>query len=136
MAFGKSLVICSAFDGQLLTEAGEPVSGVTLKRSWKWGWKDETGLDEAVSGADGRFRFETVTRSSFTASLLPHEPSMSQEIIAELEEGDKRMWFSGKLNYDPDGELGRPLDMICYVDREPTSTRSYSGTCMERNEKD
>jgi hypothetical protein len=135
MAFGKTLVVCSGFEGQLLTEAGEPVSGITLKRTWTWGWKDETGTEETVSGADGRFRFDPVTRSSFTA-FLPHEPSMTQEIVAELPDGSKRIWFSGKLNYEADSELGRPMDMLCYVDRESTSTASFSGTCVERSPND
>jgi len=132
MAFGKPLVLCSEFLGQLVSDSGQPVAGIRLTRTWKWAWTGDSGTDTTESAADGRFRFPEVTGRSFFASVMPHEPSITQEIIAERDGGPLSIWFTGKLNYDRNGELGRPLDMLCHLDREPQSTRQYSGTCEER----
>jgi len=132
MAFGKPLVLCSEFTGQLVSESGQPVAGVRLTRTWKWAWNGDTGRDVTESGTDGRFHFPEVTGRSLFASVMPHEPSITQEIIAERVNGPLSIWFTGKLNYERNGELGRPLDMICHIDREPQSSRLYSGTCEER----
>jgi len=132
MAFGKPLVLCSEFVGQLVTQGGQPVAGIRLIRTWNWAWKAESGTDVTESAADGTFRFPEVTGRSLFASLMPHEPSITQEIVAEREGGPVSIWFTGKLNYERNGELGRPLDMICHLDRDPQSTRLYSGICEER----
>jgi hypothetical protein len=132
MAFGKSFVLCSEFVGQLVSESGQPVSGVRLERTWEWAWNGESGTDVAESAADGRFRFPEVTGRSLFASLMPHEPSITQQIIARRPNGPLTIWYSGKLNYDRNGELGRPLDMICHIDREPQPSRWFEGVCEER----
>lgn len=49
MAFGKNLILCSPFKGTVITEGGNPATGVELERKWVWGWNDQSGTDRSVS---------------------------------------------------------------------------------------
>ena len=131
MAFGKSLVICPPFTGQLVRESGESVPNARVIRRWTWAWKDAAETDETVADGDGRFSFEEVRRSSFTASIMPHEPSMTEKIFVVIDGEERLLWATGKITYDPDPT--RPVDMLCYVDREPAYGDTSSGTCEARS---
>ncbi|OMH39446.1 hypothetical protein BGP75_03485 [Motiliproteus sp. MSK22-1] len=129
---GKTFVLCSPFAGTAITGDGEPAAGVEVERQWTWGWNDESGSDRTVTDAQGRFSFPVVEGSSFTASFLPHEPHVSQRIIAHTKNGDVEIWFAAKRSYELNSEMdGRPTKVICNLDREPSDAGLYWGTCVE-----
>lgn len=131
MAFGGSLVLASALEGRLLDgEGGRPVSGVTIKRNWSWAWTNREGSDETVTDSEGRFRFQEVVGRSLTAKFVPHEPSVRQEITAELPGGSLTLLSLQKSNYETNGELGgQPLRIACRTDLEPDASGFFWGTC-------
>lgn len=131
MALGKTYVLASAAEGRLVSgEDGAPVPGVTIRRSWTWGWTGRSGTDETVTDAEGRFRFGEVTGRSLTAGVVPHEPGVRQEYTALLPEGTLTILSLQKSNYDRDGELdGRPMRMRCRTDLEPDAGGLFWGTC-------
>ncbi len=131
MAFGKSLVICPPFTGQLVSEGGAAVPGARVIRRWTWAWKETGETNETVADDNGHFRFDEVRRSSLSAMFLPHEPSMTEKIFVVIDGEERLLWATGKTNYDPDP--ARPVDMLCYVDREPTYGNTSSGTCEARS---
>lgn len=131
MAFGTTLVLASELEGRLLDgEDGRPVSGVTITRTWSWAWTSRDGLDQTVTDAEGRFRFEEVLGRSLTAKFIPHEPGVRQELTAELPGGNLTLLSLQKSNYDEHGELGgRPLRIACRTDLEPDARGFFWGTC-------
>lgn len=131
MAFGKTLTLLSEFEGRLVTEGDQPAAGVRLTRHWKWAWTGDEGEDETVTGPDGRFRFPEVTGRSTMAGIVPHTPSITQEIKAHGPAGSVEIWYADKRNYKPDGELGRPIRAVCHLDREPSADGLFWGTCEE-----
>ncbi len=131
MAFGKELVLASEFRGQLVTDGGTPAPGIRITRSLNWGWGEEVIEDETETDAEGRFSFPKVTRRSLTAGILPHTPSIAQEMMAHGPSGAVNIWFADKANYKDQGELDRPIDVICHLDREPSADGLFWGTCEE-----
>lgn len=131
VAIGKTLVLTSAVEGRLVQDAsGKPASGVTVRRSWTWGWNGREGAEETVTDSEGRFRFGEVTGRSLTAGILPHEPGVRQEIAADLPGGALTLLSLQKSNYDRNGELnGRPLRIMCRADLEPDARGFFWGTC-------
>lgn len=142
MAFGKTLVLASDFDGKLLDEAGAPVPNVKVTRSWEWAWTSDTGSDSTVTDAEGRFAFGQVHGKSFTASFIPHQPVIHQEIKAETANGPVLIFSVDKQNYDANSEgFGRGLknpnlNMICRIDQEPGDAGPFWGTCIENTTND
>lgn len=133
MAFGKELVLASAFNGRLVISGGQPAGGIRITRSLNWGWGSEVITDETTTAGDGRFGFPKVTRRSLTAGIIPHTPSIAQEMIAHGPSGPVNIWFADKANYDDGGELGRPVSVVCHLDREPSADGLFWGTCVEEN---
>lgn len=135
MAFGKPIVLCSPFSGTAITQDGEPVPGVVIKRSWVWGWNDNSGLDETVTDANGKFSFPIVTGSSFVASFIPHQPDVKQVITANNGGTELKIWSASKTNYTLNSELdGRKVNVLCYLDKAPSDEGLYWGTCLEDSE--
>jgi hypothetical protein len=132
MGFGKEKVLCSQFNGVLLSSEGEPMRGVRIERVWTWSFTGESAKDEALSDDQGRFRFERVTRSSLFSSIVPHEPEIRQEIKAHAPNGAVVLWGHAKHNYDDNGELrGRPIKVVCGIEKAPPGEVLYYGTCVE-----
>lgn len=131
MAFGKSFVLSSSVEGRLFDGSdGNPVPDVTIRRSWTWAWTGRKGSEETITDAEGRFRFAEVSGRSLTAGLVPHEPNIRQEIIADLPEGPLTLLSLQKANYNSNGELGdRPLRLYCRTDLEPDARGFFWGTC-------
>lgn len=131
MAFGGSFVLASEVQGRLVEgEGGAPLAGVTIRRSWNWGWTGRSGTDETVTDNEGRFHFDEVTGRSLTAGIVPHEPSIRQEITAELATGPLTLLSLQKSNYDSNGELGgQPMHIACRSDLEPDARGFFWGTC-------
>lgn len=136
MAFGKTVVLCSPFNGKLINEAGEPQAGISITRDWEWGWNSKTGTDQTVTAADGTFSFPEVTGSSWSVGLLPHEPVINQKINADGPNGQVRLFSVNKHTYDADGELfgtnlkGPGINLVCRIDKEPSGDGPFWGTCV------
>lgn len=132
MKFGKEYVLCSRFKGKLVDDAGQPVAGVRIERTWRWTWTKESGSDHATTDKDGLFALPRVTGRSFSAGLFMHEPVVGQEITALGPDGSVVLWSYVKRDYDDNSELGgRPLDVICGLDQPPPGEVLYTGTCVE-----
>ena len=130
MAFGKQVVLFSAVSGKLIDAAGNPQAGVRIER--KWDWKGSPKSDETVTGEDGTFQFPEVNDRSIMASVLPHEPVIGQDMIAHGPNGPVNIWGHTKHSYDANTELdGRPLNLSCRIDKEPSDDGLYWGTCVE-----
>mgnify|MGYP002378442702 FL=1 len=111
------MVLFSAVQGRVLEE-GRPVSGATVEREYKWGWKDETGRDSTRTGPDGSFAMPAIERSSLLGSLLPHEPVVRQSLTIQHAGRSYEGWLYFKRNYRADGELdGKPLKLVCRLER-------------------
>ncbi|MCF6251721.1 MAG: hypothetical protein L3J75_10720 [Methylococcaceae bacterium] len=134
MAFGKTYILCSPFSGTAISKDGNPVSGVEIERKWVWAWNGKSGLDRTITDKHGKFNFPVVTSSSLTASLLPHEPDISQKITAKTSEGDLEIWYASKKTYELNSEMnGQPIKVLCRLDKKPSSEGLYWGTCIEDN---
>ena len=70
----------SAVKGVVL-DHGRPVEGAIIERSYKWSWKDQSGGDNTTTDARGAFSLPVIWGHSLSASLLPHEPLISQTIL-------------------------------------------------------
>lgn len=137
MALGKSLILASEFNGKLVDGNGEPQSGIKVARTWNWAWGDETGSDEATTGADGSFSFPEVTGSSWSAGIVPHSPSIRQEVKAEGPNGEVLLYSVNKSTYDRDSEntlddrlKGPGVNLVCRIDLEPSGDGPFWGTCQ------
>lgn len=123
------MVIFSAVRGQVLLN-GAPVVGATVVREFDWAWKSEKGRDTALTDGQGRFAMDTITRSSFLGSLLPHEPVVRQTITIEHAGKRYMAWATYKHDYDENGELdGKPINVTCRLDAEPQRRGEVFGLC-------
>lgn len=136
MALGQELVLCSEFEGRLVDRDGRAQLGVPVTRRWVWAWGEKSGEDRTETDAEGRFRFAEVRGTSWTASIVPHSPSVKQEVIAEAPSGPVLLYSIDKHNYDRDGELlGRGIDgpgirLTCRIDQEADGDGPFWGTCV------
>lgn len=111
-AMGR-MCMFSAVQG-VVTEHGRPVAGAVVERQFKWAWKGETGIDRAQTDGEGRFHFGAIWRGSLLGGLLPHEPSVEQEI--RIVQGDRSFvaWQFVRDSYQENGELfGQPIRLRC-----------------------
>lgn len=109
----------SAVQG-VVTEHGQPVAGAVVERRFSWAWKGETGTDRVQTDSKGHFQLEPVWRSSLLGGLLPHEPSVEQQIL--ILHGDRTFtaWQFDRDSYALDGELfGRLIRLRCELDDAP-----------------
>ena len=136
VAFGSSLVLCSPFNGTLVTSDGTPVPGVRVTRTWEWAWAGKTGEDSSVTAEDGTFSFDQVNGSSMTARFMPHSPDVRQEVTAETESGPVLLYSVSKRNYDLDSEIvdrgleGPGINLTCRSDVKPSGDGPFWGTCL------
>lgn len=136
MIFAKPLVLFSAIDGRV-TRAGQPVAGARIERSYLWHWKDRRSKDEALTDSLGRFHFDPVTDSSFTARLVPHEPLVQQTLVIRLDGQEYLAWKYSKHNYADGGRgPGRALHLACELDNpesyhlvDERAKLGYQGIC-------
>lgn len=133
MAFGKTVVLFSEFNGVLVDASNNPQPGVRIVRKWKW---KEPAQDETVTDKDGRFHLPRVTGTSLLASVLPVKAVITQDIIAHGPEGEVILWSAGKLSFEDNSEMdGRPLNFSCRIDKTPNHDGPYYGTCREITKK-
>lgn len=124
MAFGK-VSLFSEVEGVVLHN-GQPVTGASVERSYRWHWGDKQGTDNTTSDSDGTFKFPEITERSFTASIVPHEPVIEQKIMITVDGNSFKGWVYAKHNYDAQGELGgKPMRLVCEISLEPEYRETY-----------
>jgi hypothetical protein len=135
MAFGKTLVFCSALEGRLIESDGGPVAGVRVTRKWSDAYSGKAGSDATTTDDQGRFAFGEVTHSSLMAGIIPHSPSIVTTIEAELDGGAQVLLDLDKGNYDPNGEIRDParrqrgISITCRAGARESGDGWYWGTC-------
>lgn len=122
------MVLFSAVSGTVLS-GGQPVAGAIVEREYRWAWKPETGTDRTETNARGEFSLPAIARSSQMGSLLPHEPNVRQTILIKHNGQTYKAWMFDKGNYKSEGEIGRPIIMICRIDSEPSHRGDVFGIC-------
>ena len=119
VAFTKTLYLFSEVEGIVLRD-GEPVVGALVEQEYHWHWGNQRRSSTAVTDRNGRFHFPTITGSSFTAQLFPHEPVITQYLRIMFESQSYEGWFHSKHNYEEKGEFGEsPLRLQCDLKDEP-----------------
>jgi hypothetical protein len=109
-------------------DKGTPVTGAVVERQFEW--NNDMVSDSATIGADGGFSLPVVTRKpSFLDRLLPSEPMVKQTILITHGGKSHKAWVHFKRNYDDNGEIGRPIQMTCRLEREPERQGEVLGIC-------
>lgn len=128
MANTPPRVIFSQVKGTVL-EQGRAVLGAVIERQVEW--NDEKSTDRANTAADGSFVLPALTRkASLLDRLLPSEPMVKQTILILHEGKTYKAWYFFKRNYKDNGELdGRPIQMVCRLEREPAKHGEVFGIC-------
>lgn len=88
---------------------------------------DQPGWAVSLSRSDGQ---------QLSCVLSYARAGLTQTITVYGADRPVEIWNTDKHNYDRHGELGgRPIDVICYLDGEPSSKadRLFWGTCEEAN---
>lgn len=113
------MCLFSAVQG-VVTEGGKPVAGAVVERHFKWAWKNETGVDRTQTDAQGRFHFDAIRRSSLLGGLLPHQPSVEQQIRIEHAGKSYIAWQFLREDYEDQSELfGQPINLQCDLGAQP-----------------
>lgn len=127
-AMGK-MCLFSAVHGVVL-DHGQPVAGATIERSYKWAWNGKKGGDQTTTDAAGKFALPVIWGSSFTGSILPHEPFIDQTILIKHGGKSYDAWLLFKRSYRENSELdGRPIDLVCRLEAEPDRHGEVFGIC-------
>ena len=130
-AMGK-LCIFSAVEGIVLNQ-NKPVAGAVINRKFVWTWGKETGIDEAVTDANGEFRLPAIFRSSLLGSFLPHQPFIEQTLLIQHQGREYKAWMFDKMDYEENGELkGKPISLVCRLENEPSRKDGVYGICEMR----
>jgi hypothetical protein len=117
-AMGFSKVLFSKVHG-VVVHHGKPVPNAVVTRQFNFGWTDEEKTESSKTDKDGTFDFPIITRFSVASSVVPHEPSISQTIKIHVDGKEYIAWYLLKRNYDDNGELGKPINLICELTTEP-----------------
>ena len=139
MAFGKTLILCSAMEGRLLDQGGAPVANVPVSRKWSDSYSGKSGQDQTTTGDDGRFAFGEVTHSSLMAGIVPHTPSITCSIEAEIDGDNQVLLDLDKGNYDRNGEIrdearrSGGISITCTAGIRESGDGWYWGTCTLDN---
>lgn len=135
MAFSKTLYLFSEVEGTVV-QNGQPVAGVEVEQEYHWRWGDVRRRTTVTTDAQGRFHFPEATGTSLTASLVPHEPVITQRITLRHQGSEHKGWVFTKHDYDRLGEVqGRRLSFVCDLDSTPgphPETQTF-GICVLRS---
>lgn len=126
-------VMFSAVNGQVV-QNGKPVAGAKVVRQYVWQWNDKKVVEEVSTDNSGNFSFKQATQSSFLTSIFPHEPVVSQDILIFHEDKKYEAWVFSKHNYDDNGELGKPINLICELTDKPGRhvSKDVYGICRQK----
>jgi hypothetical protein len=130
-SFGMKLHLFSAVEGTVLN-GKEPVANAILKRTYEW--RGESVSDEQITDENGNFSFPDAHQRSLWG-VVPHNPSISQEIKILVEDKEYQAWGYVKGNYDINGELlGQPMRLLCDITspeqtKKANNIKNYVGIC-------
>lgn len=110
----KPKCIFSNVEGIVL-EKGKPVEGADVEQYYLWKGR-KPAVKIVTTGKQGRFSFPSVYRRSIFASALPFfRPSIMQKITVQYQGKSYKAYRLKKRNYRKNGELNRPLELICDI---------------------
>lgn len=127
--FSKKIMFSEVF-GQV-TLNGAPVKDAIIERYYRWAWDDKKESDNTTTNEKGIFNLPAQEKNAFISSLIPHEPSIFQQITIKHQGKEYVAWHYTKHNYDKNGELGgRPIRLKCELSKQPAFTDDdYYGIC-------
>jgi hypothetical protein len=131
-AFGMfEVCLFSPVKGKVVLK-GQPVVGAVIERSYDWAWKNQKGRDETKTDQNGEFSFPAIYGTMILGSVLPHEPSINQEILIKVDGKSYGAWYAFKREYAEYGELGgalngQPIDLLCDLEKKVTNHGEYGG---------
>lgn len=129
MALFDTFYLFSEVKGTVLLN-GKAIEGARVERHFHWTWKDRNESSEVLTNANGQFEFPAITDSSVMASLLPHEPVITQKIFIHYQGQEYKAWMFTKHGYHKNGELkGKPINLSCNLEAEPGYQQDVFGIC-------
>ena len=134
MALFKKKCLFSEVNGIVLS-AGEPVIGAEVEQYYKWENSDRSSKKTVETDSDGHFSFAAILDNSVFTTLLPSNPVIQQKIYIRHDGNEYEAYLFMKKNYDDNGELhGKPLDLVCELNNEPSREGGFYGVCTLSNE--
>lgn len=113
------LCLFSEVEGIVL-DNGVPVAGVELERIWDLCCDGSSNTDSTTTDERGYFYFQKVTRFFIIPNILNDlTPSIGQDIFIHYRGKKIEAWRSTKSDYATNSELGKPIRLICHVEKEP-----------------
>jgi hypothetical protein len=127
------LVLFSEVRGTVLMD-GEPVKGAELVQKVIWSENEnEIPPQSCVTDASGAFWFPAIERRPGLRRLVPSQPVMLQRILIRYQGVEYIGWRHGKTGWDANTELdGRPIKLVCELNREPGHEGTHYGICEAR----
>ncbi len=123
-----SYILFSDVNGTIYIDS-KPCIGARLEQRVR----SPYGEDQAQStetNADGRFSFPELTEKKSLFSFLPSEFAASQEIKIYYEGKEYLAWAHSKRSAERNAESdGKPLNLICELNKSPDEADKYSGIC-------
>jgi len=117
----------------VVVKGGKPVHDAEVEQEYRWAWKDEVGVKQVNTDAEGKFHFPTIVKNSFLGSLLPHEPMVRQTILIKHAGNVYKAWMFDKGNYQDNGELnGKTISLYCDLDEPMSHKGDVYGICQLR----
>lgn len=125
------IVLFSEVSGRVV-DGGKPVAGAKVTQKMIWSDDDSKNVvRHMVTGADGAFHFDAIVRKAGLRRVNLSQPSMLEYIIVEHDGKEYEAWKAGKIDYEPDSELGgRPIRLDCDLARPAESRGGYYGICI------
>ena len=129
MSIFDKKTLFSEVNGVVLKD-GKPVANAEVTRYWHWHWKDKKSTERTITNNKGEFHFDTIRKKSTTASLMFHEPLITQDIKIFVGNEEYKAWRFTKHDYENNGELnGRPINIKCSLETEAFFKDDVFGIC-------
>ena len=129
MSIFDKKTLFSEVNGVVLKD-GKPVANAEVTRYFHWHWKDRKSNESTTTNSQGEFHFDAVREKSVTASLMFHEPLVSQDIKIFVDGQEYKAWRFTKHDYEDNGELnGRAIKMKCALETEAYFKDEVFGIC-------
>ena len=129
MSLFKEKCLFSEVNGVVLS-AGKPVAVAEVDQYYKWENSNKSSRKVVETDSDGRFNFAAVFDNSLFTTLIPSNPVIQQKIYIRNDDQEYEAYLYMKKNYDNNGELdGKPLNLVCELDNEPSRDGGFYGVC-------
>ncbi len=92
----------------------KPLSGITVTRSYKWGYYANEGKESVITDKYGYFSFSNpISIQSRIISIVPHEAVITQRMFVDYQGKEIQIYWAVKRDYELNGEYGwKPLKFI------------------------